>query len=251
MYVLSRLVHYFALPEIQWIFAGDWAQMQAHGHWRGQVCGNGLFNGSLSCYLWESYILLEHDFRSQCNILKDYRKRLREADDSLLPQFIEEGRRLFTAPPPYDLSIVISHAKRQRICKKADRNFRKTSLLSNRIIYCDDLGEIAIYVNLSVKSICTNKTIKGLFYKVVCIEPIEVEEQILRRGENEKRILEISDAAFAKECTLACAVTAASVQGDTCEGKVCIADLGSAHMKKPMLEMCAGRARTSANLKFL
>jgi len=70
-------------------------------------------------------------------------------------------------------------------------------------------------------------------------------------GGKRKRIFEISDAAFAKECTLACAVTAASVQGDTCEGKVCIADLGSAHMKKPMLEMCAGRARTSANLKFL
>ena len=66
-----------------------------------------------------------------------------------------------------------------------------------------------------------------------------------------KRILEISDAAFAKEITMACSVTCASVQGDTIEGRVCIADLGSAHMKKPMLEMCAGRARTSANLKFL
>jgi len=51
MYVLSRLVHFFALPEIQWIFAGDWAQMQAHGHWRGQLCSHGLYNhnGSFSC----------------------------------------------------------------------------------------------------------------------------------------------------------------------------------------------------------
>ena len=66
-----------------------------------------------------------------------------------------------------------------------------------------------------------------------------------------KRIIQISDVAFQKECTLSWAVTAASVQGDTCMGKVCIADLNSIHMKKKMLEMCAGRATTSENLKFL
>ena len=71
-------------------------------------------------------------------------------------------------------------------------------------------------------------------------------------GRNRKQIVRITPEAFAKEATLAACVTSASVQGDTCSGKVCIADLSNIHMrKKDVLEMCAGRATTAENLRFL
>ena len=34
IFVLSRLCPFMLLPEIQWIWVGDFAQPQAHGHWR-------------------------------------------------------------------------------------------------------------------------------------------------------------------------------------------------------------------------
>ena len=108
-----------------------------------------------------------------------------------------------------------------------------------------------MHIGLSVKALQTGPLVKGLWYTIECLEPIELREQAVRWGEMERRVVAIIAETFQREVTMTAAVTAASVQGDTCEGKVCIADLGSAHMKKPMLEMCAGRARTSANLKFL
>ena len=59
-------------------------------------------------------------------------------------------------------------------------------------------------------------------------------------------------SSFGRKLTLAAALTAASVQGDTVEGTVCIEDLANPHMaRKDMLEMAAGRARDSRNLRFL
>ena len=87
-------------------------------NWRGVVCPNGLYkNGRLSSYLPEDFVNLDDDKRSKCPLLKDFRKRLREAEESQVPDFLTEGRRLFTASPPYNPIIVVSHAKRRRICK--------------------------------------------------------------------------------------------------------------------------------------
>ena len=120
-YVLSRLVPYCLLLEIQWIFVGDFSQPQAHGHWRGQLCRNGLcVDGRFSSFLPKDYVLLDDDRRSRCPILKDFRARLRQAQDSDIPAFIEEGRKLFRAPPPFEVTIVISHAKRRKLCRAAD-----------------------------------------------------------------------------------------------------------------------------------
>ena len=41
-FVLSRLAPFMLLPEIDWIWIGDFGQPQTHGHWRGQLCRNGL-----------------------------------------------------------------------------------------------------------------------------------------------------------------------------------------------------------------
>ncbi len=91
-----------------------------------------------------------------------------------------------------------------------------------------------------------------MFYSVICLDPIELEEQIPRWGESEKRVVVITPLALQKEATLAFCVTAASVQGAPCTGRVCIADLVNRPMrKKDLLEMAAGRAVTSVDLRFL
>ena len=122
-FVLARLVPYFLLPEITWVFCGDPHQPGQTCHWRGQMLQrSGLWKGSFSAYLPKDYIWLSQDKRSQCDLLRDYRRRLREARDEDLPSFIAEGRSLFRAPGPYGLSICISHAKRRRISIRAGKN---------------------------------------------------------------------------------------------------------------------------------
>ena len=134
MFVLSRMVHWRLLPDITWGFVGDPSQPQQLGHWRGVTCRNGLMNQA-NCLKWSSYLpekIIEKtiDKRSKCPILRDFRKRLREADQSQVPAFIEEGRSLFKADPPYETSIVVSNAKRRRICEKAQRNGNKNIQMS-------------------------------------------------------------------------------------------------------------------------
>ena len=91
-----------------------------------------------------------------------------------------------------------------------------------------------------------------MYYTCICLEPIELEEQVLRWGATEKKVVVVSAETLGREATLTSAVTAASVQGDTCEGTVRIGDLDNPHMrKKDMLEMAAGRATTAANLRFI
>ena len=213
---------------------------------------NNLAKGRFSSFLPEAYVVLENDFRSLCPVLKDFRARLRQATEEQVPAFIEEGRKLFTARAPFDTCIVLSHAKRLKICKETDRAWRRENPhISNRIVRCEDLGSFALYVGLSLKALHSGTLTKGMWYKCVCLDPIELEEETLRWGEEEKRIVTISEEALAREATLSCAVTAASVQGDE-KDRVCIADLDNKHMrKKDILEMCAGRARTAANLRFL
>ena len=77
-------------------------------------------------------------------------------------------------------------------------------------------------------------------------------EQTLRHGEDEKRRVEPSLETFGKKLTRTEAVTAASVQGATIEGRVAIHDLDNPHMQnKSVLEMATGRAVHSQNLCFL
>ena len=78
-----------------------------------------------------------------------------------------------------------------------------------------------------------------------------LEEDILRFGAAEKRRVSPTLEALQTQVTLLHALTAASVQGDTVEGAVCLADLDNPHMRtKAMLEMACGRARTAASPCF-
>ena len=170
-----------------------------------------------------------------------------------MPAFIEEGRRLFRARPPFAVTIVISHFKRRRLCRAADKRWRRANPdVSNRILETDDLGPIAAYVGMSVKALQTGPLVNGLWYSIECLEPIELKEQAVRWGETERRVVTITPETFQKEVTMTAAVTAASVQGETIQGTVCVADLENMHMRKrDVLEMAAGRAVHSENLRFM
>ena len=118
-----------------------------------------------------------------------------------------------------------------------------------------DLGEIATYLGLSLRCIEADYNrglVKGMWYTIVEMEPLTLEEQTLRHGEDEKRRVEPSLETFGKKLTRTEAVTAASVQGATIEGRVAIHDLDNPHMQnKSVLEMATGRAVHSQNLCFL
>ena len=98
-----------------------------------------------------------------------------------------------------------------------------------------DLGEIATYLGLSLRCIeaadYNRGLVKGMWYTVVEMEPLILEEQMLRHGEDEKRRVEPSLETFGKKLTRTEAVTAASVQGATIEGRVAIHDLENPHMQ--------------------
>ena len=84
------------------------------------------------------------------------------------------------------------------------------------------------------------------------IEPLELQEQALRWQETERRVVTVTPETFQKEVTMTAAVTAASVQGETIQGTVVVADLENMHMRKrDVLEMAAGRAVHSENLRFM
>ena len=105
---------------------------------------------------------------------------------------------------------------------------------------------------MSVKALQTGALVKGLWYTVQCLEPLELQEQTVRWQETERRIVTISPETFQRDVTMTAAVTAASVQGETIQGTVCLADLENKHMRhKDVLEMAAGRAVHSDNLRFL
>ena len=124
--------------------------------------------------------------------------------------------------------------------------------ISNRILETDDLGPIAVFVGMSVKALQTGPLVKGLWYTVECLEPLELQEQTVRWQETERRVVTISPETFQRDVTMTAAVTAASIQGETIQGTVCVADLENKHMRKrDVLEMAAGRAVHSDNLRFL
>ena len=106
MFVLSRMVHWRLLPDITWGFVGDPSQPQQLGHFRGITCRNGL---TIEAQKWSSYLpekIIEKtvDKRSKCAILRDFRKRLREADQSDVPAFIQDCL-LYTSPSPRDATL--------------------------------------------------------------------------------------------------------------------------------------------------
>ena len=193
------------------------------------------------------------DKRSKCQVLKNFRARLRQAREEDVPAFIQEGRQLFKAPPPFAVTIVISHLKRRKLCRAADKRWRRANPdVSNRILETDDLGPIAVHIGMSVKALQTNPLVKGLWYTVECLEPLELQEQSLRWGETSRRVVTVSPEIFKKDVTATTAVTAASVQGETIQGTVCVADLLNPHMQhRDVLEMAAGRAVHSENLRFM
>ena len=73
----------------------------------------------------------------------------------------------------------------------------------------------------------------------------------MRWGEAERRVVTVTPDVFQRDVTMTAAVTAASVQGETVQGTVCVADLGNKHMRRSVLEMAAGRAVHSESLRFL
>ena len=105
---------------------------------------------------------------------------------------------------------------------------------------------------MSVKALQTGPLVKGLWYTVQCLESLELQDQTVRWGETERRVVAIIAETFQREVTMTAAVTAASVQGETIQGTVCVADLENMHMRKrDVLEMAAGRAVHSENLRFM
>ena len=238
------------LPEITW-----GSQPQQLGHWRGVTCRNGLLqNGRWSAYLPEKIVQLTVDKRSKCMILSDFRKRLRDSDESQVPKFIAEGRKLFRAEGPWETTIVVSNAKRRKLCAEATEKWHQEHPdVSCRHISCDDLpGGFWLHVGLCLRGrFGARQLINGMRYNCTCLEPIELEETELRWGENERISVTVSAETLGKEATLVSAVTAASVQGDTCQS-VCLADLANPHfIKKDLLEMAVGRAVFSAQIRFL
>jgi len=212
-----------------------------------------LCDGRWSIHLPEKVIELTEDKRSKCPVLLDFRKRLREADETEVGAFIAEGRRLFCAPPPWETQIVVSNAKRRRLCTKATEAWKQNHPdVSCRYVACEDIGHFWLYVGLVLRGRFGARTlINGMRYICTCLEPIELEEQELRWGETERVSVTISEELLGRESTLVSAVTAASVQGDTCSS-VCLADLSNEHMqKKDLLAMAVGRATHSAQLRFL
>ncbi len=72
---------------------------------------------------------------------------------------------------------------------------------------------------------------QGTWYTVLQLEPLTLEEQTLRHGEEERRRVEPNLETFGKKLTRTEAVTAASVQGATIEGRVANHDLNNPHMQ--------------------
>ena len=124
--------------------------------------------------------------------------------------------------------------------------------VSNRILETDDLGQIAVYIGMSVKALQTGPLVKGLWYTVQCLLPLELQEQTVRWGETERRLVTVTPETFQRDVTMTAACTAASIQGETIQGTICVADLENKHMRhKDVLEMAVGRAVHSDNLRFL
>ena len=214
---------------------------------------SGLWKGRISAYLPKDYIWLSEDKRSQCDLLRDYRRRLREAQDEELPSLIAEGRSLFRASGPFALSICISHHKRRRVCRATNARWQKRNPdVSRRILETADLGPLAVFVGMGLKALESGPLVKGLFYKCVCLDPLELEEAAPRWNETEKRVVSVSPETFCAHVTSSACVTAASVQGDTvAEGNICILDLESQYMRRDVLEMSCGRAVHSRQLRFI
>ena len=81
------------------------------GHWRGVRTLNNLWKSDL---LPSTMVLLEQQHRSQDSVLRGFWKRTRAESASLLP-LCQEAIQKFRAPGPYDVEIVIPHAKRRRL----------------------------------------------------------------------------------------------------------------------------------------
>ena len=113
------------------------------------------------------------------------------------------------------------------------------------------MGPLFVYVGMGLKAFESGTLVQGLFYRCVCLDPLELEEAAPRWGEAKKRTVSVSAETFCADVTSSACVTAASVQGDTvAEGNICILDLQSHHMRRDVLEMSCGRAVHSKQLRF-
>ena len=80
------------------------------------------------------------------------RKRLSEADEAQVGAFIAEGRRLFCAPPPWETQIVISNAKRRRLCTKIIEAWKQNHPdVSCRYVACENIGHFWLYMGLVLR----------------------------------------------------------------------------------------------------
>ena len=122
---------------------------------------------------------------------------------------------------------------------------------STRTLETTDLGPLEVFVGMGLKALESGPLVKGLFYKCVCLDPLELEEAVPRWGEAEKRTASVSAETFCAHVTSSACVTAASVQGDAATGgDICSWDLRSRHMRREGVEMSCGRAVHSRQLRF-
>ena len=89
--------------------SGDELQSQLPGHWRGVRTLNNLWKSDL---LPSTVVLLREQHRSKDPTLLNFWERARDENASLL-LLVREAVKIFTAPGPYDVVIVLSHRKRR------------------------------------------------------------------------------------------------------------------------------------------
>ena len=248
MYMLSRLVQFRLLPDVQWILCGDMAQPQIPGHWRGTPCRNNLRN---SLYLPDVWIERTVIHRCEDPVFAGYQRRLREAyfahdmqTGPWVQPFIDEIAGLARAPFPFDTTISLSHAQRLANNEVAARR-------EGILVECEG-GEVPYRLAEGVRVIGrrTRDVVNGMVYTVVeCSEAGAVlEETILRFGATERKRVRASMSVLVHDTTLAAAMTVAGCQGKTL-GRTRVQGMASPHMTAENLIVCTNRTRRLADLR--
>ena len=243
MFVHAQMVQFRLIPELSWIFVGDELQAQLPGHWRGVRTLNNLWNSDL---LPSTTVLLEEQHRSQDPVLRDFWKRTREESASLLP-LAQEAIKRFRAPGPYDVEIVIPHAKRRRL--NAEKSQEQSQSMEGIWVHPEG-NEPPLFLAPGVRIIGTSwaKTlINGRQYEVLAVGAhVHLQEREARAtGHVQHRM---SPESVAREAVLCYAVTAASCQGEEYGSKVCVHDLANPHMTLALFRTVTSRVRHSADM---
>ena len=249
MYMLSRLAQFRMLPDVQWILAGDSAQPQIPGHWRGEACRNNLLN---SAYLPDVWIERTEIFRCEDSVLADFQRRLRRAYFAnkggawltpaagwLMP-FKEEIVRLARSDGPFDTTISLSNQQRMENNQLSDRDGFLVS----------GVEEYGLYVGLRIIARRSGVLTNGMIYVVVeCnVHGATLEETILRFGETGHKRVSASMEQLARDTTLAAGITVASCQGKTL-GRTRVQGISSPHMTAENLIVCTNRTRSLRDLR--